>query len=170
MTKIIILCIKVILFGSNGPKTNKKQLNCFFFGQGGLKLLFSGQKLHFWAQKNQVLKLFQPSLPLFLTKFPPNCPYILLVHVLGCQWYLLGCSRSENMPFLTILLNPICQSRPKLGQNSQNHYYLCKSDFFCSNEANSNRKQLYWVSIGYWCKNCPFLVKCSISGLWNSRF
>ena len=34
------------------------------------------------------------------------------------------------MPFLTILLNPICQSRPKLGQNSQNHYYLCKSDFF----------------------------------------
>ena len=78
--------------------------------------------------------------------------------------------RSENMPFLTILLNPICQSRPKLGQNSQNHYYLCKSDFFCSNEANSNRKQLYWVSIGYWCKNCPFLVKCSISGLWNSRF
>ena len=34
------------------------------------------------------------------------------------------------MPFLTILLNPICQSRPKLGQNSQIIIICVKVIFF----------------------------------------
>ena len=37
-----------------------------------------------------------------------------------------------------------------MSQNSQNHYYMFKSDFFVSNGSSSNRKHLYWVSIGFW--------------------
>ena len=124
--------------------------------------------MHFWAQKNQVLKSFQPSLPLFLTKFPPNCPYILLVHVLGCHWYLLGCSRSENMPFLTILLNLICQSRPKMGQN---HNFECKNDIFGFQWDKYYQKTvmlgLYWSS---GVKIAVFESKTAFLGSDNSGF
>ena len=34
------------------------------------------------------------------------------------------------MPFIAILLNPICQSWPKMGQNSQNHNFMFKIDIF----------------------------------------
>ena len=37
----------------------------------------------------------------------------MLAHVLGCHWYLLGGPRLENMPFIMILLKPICIQKAK---------------------------------------------------------
>ena len=81
---------------SEGPscwRTGIQVINC-------LNLQFDG----FWVEKNafqstlkipifakiQVLTPFWPSRPLFLIKYPPNWPHMLLAHVLGPPWYLLG--------------------------------------------------------------------------------
>ena len=81
---------------SEGPscwRTGIQVINC-------LNLQFDG----FWVEKNafqstlkipifakiQVLMPFWPSGPLFLIKYPPNWPHMLLAHVLGPPWYLWG--------------------------------------------------------------------------------
>ena len=90
IAKIIILSVKVLFFGSNGPKTIRKQLYRVFNDYGGLKLPFSGQTCHFLALKMADFKPFRPSRPPILTKFPPNWPHMLLGHGLGPHWHLLG--------------------------------------------------------------------------------
>ena len=125
--------------------------------------LWSTLKLPFLA-KIQVLKPFQPSRPLFLTETPPNWPQITLAHVLGPHWYLLGGPRSKNVRFIAILVNPIWQSGPEIGQNSQNHNFKFKSDIFWFQWANYYQKTvmpgLFW----------SWRVKIALFGLKNGIF
>ena len=107
---------------------NSRELQGLGFGVKK-KLSRAFQKCPILA-KIQVLKPFQPSRPLFLTKNPSKWPHIMLAHVLGPHWYLLEGPRSKNIQFIAILLNPICQSGPKMGQNSQNYNFKCKSAIF----------------------------------------
>ena len=72
-----------------------------------------------------LLSSFSPKKTLFFGE-PKSTPLIFpTVH-----WYLLGDPRSGNMPFIIILLKPICQSRPKMSQISQNHNFMPNSDTF----------------------------------------
>ena len=91
----------------------------------------------------------------------------MLAHVLGPHSYLLGGPRSKNMQFMAILLSPICQSRPKMGQNSQNHNFECKNDIFGFNGLNTIRKQYCWVYFAHWgVKIALFGSKMASFGPW----
>ena len=55
---------------------------------------------------------------------------------------------SLNISIVTILMVPICQSRPKMGQNGKITILCINVILFGSNGQNTIRKQSYWVSIG----------------------
>ena len=59
---------------------------------------------------------------------------------------------------MAILLSPICQSRPKMGQNSQNRNFECKNDIFWFQWAKYYQKT---VMLGLF---CSLGVKIAIFG------
>ena len=49
---------------------------------------------------------------------------------MGSHWYLYGVPGSSNMPIVVIFLDPIHQSRPKIGPICRNHNIMLKIVFF----------------------------------------
>ena len=66
--------------------------------------------------QNSFFVPFWPSGPIFLPKLSTKCPNMMVGHVVGPHWYLHKIPRSSNRPTEAIFVDPICQSRPKMGQ------------------------------------------------------
>ena len=77
-----------------------------------------GPKFRFWSH-------FGPLDPFFLPKLSFKCPNMKVGHVVGPHWYLHKIPRSSNMPTEAIFVDPICQSRPKMGQILCFLYFMC---------------------------------------------
>ena len=110
--------------------------------------------------KIQVLKPFLTSGPTFSTKQPPNEPPEATSHIMGSHWYLYGVPGSSNMPIVVIFLDPIHQSRPKMGPICQNHNFMCRIDIFRFQQPKFYQKTLKPVLNWFqWVKNVHFEAK-----------